>query len=343
MSVPCVSVMMSIHKEPIEWIRRSIDSILGQSFADFEFIIVNDNPEWEENTLLLEDYVRRDSRIIVITNETNLGLTKSLNKALVKARGEFIARMDADDISSLKRFEKQVAFLNNHPSIIAVGCWVIPIDEGGKQFEQIVTYEPNPRWARAQFLQNSQVCHPASMFRRVNDGVVVQYDESMRYAQDYALWVSLLPYGDIANIPEPLLSLRSSRQQITSSKKEEQRACAERVQARAFSLFDFPSDDAFLKLFSALTIHHSTDLPVEEVTTLFKRFFADVRLTKQNSLALEVVYSTYLGFLLSKSGGSPNKLFKDTFKGNSPFMLRIGCRLGFHLLGRKLSRAFKSN
>ena len=339
MSTPCISVIMSIYKEPTEWIRQSIDSILGQSFRDFEFIIVNDNPFREENSLLLEDYMRKDSRIIVITNETNLGLTKSLNRALEKARGEFIARMDADDISSLKRFEKQITFLKNHPSIIAVGCWITPIDEDGRQLGSIVRYETDPKWARAQFLQNSQVCHPASMFRRVNDGIVVQYDESMRYAQDYALWVSLLPYGDIANIPEPLLSLRSSRQQITSSKREEQRACAERVQARAFSLFDFPSDDVFLKLFSALTIHHSTDLPVEEVTALFKRFFADVRLTKQNSLALEIVYSTYLGFLRSKSGGSPKKLFKYTLKGSSPFMLLFGYRLGFHLLGRKLSMA----
>jgi len=343
MSTPCISVIMSIYKEPTEWIRQSIDSILGQSFRDFEFIIVNDNPSREENILLLDDYVRKDSRIIVITNETNLGLTKSLNRALEKAHGEFIARMDADDISSLKRFEKQISFLITHPSIIAVGCWVIPIDEDGKQHGHIVRYETNPRWARAQFLQNSQVCHPASMFRRVNDGVVVQYDESMRYAQDYALWVSLLPYGDIANIPEPLLSLRSSRQQITSSKREEQRACAERVQARAFSLFDFPSDVDFLKLFSALTIYHNPDLLFEEVTALFKRFFADVRLTKHNSLALEIVYSTYLGFLRSKSGGSPNKFLRDTYKDSSPFMLRIACRLGFHLLGRKLSLAFKAN
>ena len=338
MSTPCISVIMSIYKEPTEWIRQSIDSILGQSFRDFEFIIVNDNPSREENNLLLDEYMRKDSRIIVITNETNLGLTKSLNRALMKARGEFIARMDADDISSLNRFEKQVAFLKDHPSLIAVGCWVIPIDESGKQFEQIVRYETNPRWVRAQFIQNSQVCHPASMFRRVNEDLAVQYDESMRFAQDYALWVSLLPYGDITNIPEALLSLRSSHQQITSSKREEQRACAERVQARAFSLFDFPSDDAFLKLFSVLTIHHGTDFQVEDVTALFKRFFADVRLTRQNSLALEIVYSTYLGFMRSKSGGSLNKFFRDTFNGSSPFMLRTGCRLGFHLLGRKLSR-----
>ena len=101
---------MSIYSEEEEWIRESIDSILNQTFSDFEFIIINDNPNRDKNNSLLTEYTRIDNRIIIITNEENIGLTKSLNKGLEIARGKYIARMDADDISLPTRFEKQVDF-----------------------------------------------------------------------------------------------------------------------------------------------------------------------------------------------------------------------------------------
>ena len=97
--MPKISVIMSVYSERVDWIRKSIDSILNQTYSDFEFIIVNDKPDKEENAQLLEEYAARDSRIKVLTNEENIGLTKSLNKAFALAEGEFIARMDADDMA----------------------------------------------------------------------------------------------------------------------------------------------------------------------------------------------------------------------------------------------------
>lgn len=339
MKTPSVSVIMSVYKEPAEWIRQSIDSILNQTFNDFELIIVNDNPTSADNIRILNEYICRDLRISVITNETNLGLTKSLNKALAKAQGELIARIDADDISLPDRFEKQVAYLKSHPEIIAIGSWVIHIDENNEQTGDIVKYETCPKWVKAQFLQNSQVCHPASMFRRVSNGKVVQYDESMKYAQDYALWVNLLQDGDIANIPEPLLYLRTSNQQITSSKKSEQMECAERAQEKAFALFALQTDASFLSLFSALTIYHRKDIEEDDAKAAFCRFFNGIKLTKENSLALEIVYSTYLAFLRTKCTGDPLSLTIKAIKNSRPNMMLIGCNLVVHLLGRKLSLA----
>lgn len=104
---PLVSVVMAIYNEPVEWMRQAIDSILYQSFKDFEFIIINDNPIRVENKEILDEYSAKDSRVIVVLNEENIGLTKSLNKGLAIASGEYIARMDADDIAMPERLRMQ--------------------------------------------------------------------------------------------------------------------------------------------------------------------------------------------------------------------------------------------
>jgi glycosyltransferase involved in cell wall biosynthesis len=98
---------MGVYKEPLDWLRQSIDSILNQSFTDYEFIIICDNPRYEEGMELLKKYANSDRRIILLFNNENIGLTKSLNKGLEIARGKYIARMDADDISKPERLTRQ--------------------------------------------------------------------------------------------------------------------------------------------------------------------------------------------------------------------------------------------
>lgn len=336
--MPKISVIMSIYKGPIEWVRHSIDSILTQTFSDFEFIIVNDRPDRKENTELLSEYKMKDSRIVVMANETNIGLTKSLNRALDIATGEYIARMDADDISLPQRFQTQVDYLDSHPEICGCGSWTGSINEAGERMEGIGRYETDPQWIRAQFLQNSQVGHPAAMFRKVTNGHVARYNEDVRYAQDYSLWVSLLPYGGITNIPEVLFCYRTSEQQITTNKKPEQQACAGVAQRKAFELFGFKTTDEFLKLFFAFTIQHDFNKPMNVVKDLFCKFFAQNKLTKENSLGLEVVYSTYLAYLQHHSQGSKFKLFQLIISNSSLPMLCIGQKLIWDLRKRKRSR-----
>ena len=116
---------MSVYNEPVEWIKQAIDSILAQSYKDFEFIIVNDKPDRLENKQVLDGYSKQDPRIIVISNEQNIGLTKSLNKAIEIACGDYIARMDADDIAFSERLETQVIFLNNHKNIDICGSSIL--------------------------------------------------------------------------------------------------------------------------------------------------------------------------------------------------------------------------
>lgn len=206
--VPIVSVVMSVYKEPMEWMRQSIDSILNQTLRNFEFIIVNDNPDRKENEELLNEYSVKDARIVLISNEQNIGLTKSLNKGIATAKGKYIARMDADDISLPERFQRQVRFLDEHSDIGVCGSNVRCF---GK-FSKIRKY-PEHHEEIFLFIE-SCFAHPAVMART---DLMRQflYNENCRYAQDYELWFRMSQKGVIFyNIQEVLLNYRTSAQQI---------------------------------------------------------------------------------------------------------------------------------
>ena len=227
-----ISVIMSIYKEPIDWIRLSIDSILNQTYKDFEFIIVNDKPDREENRILLEEYSQRDSRIIVITNQENIGLTKSLNKALRLSKGEYIARMDADDISEPQRFEKQLYFMERNKDVIVCGTNVRFI---GRKF--IANLKSNrfkdDSKNKAALFFNSCFVHPTVLIRKsVLNENSIEYDETYRHTQDYRLWECLSEYGKFANLSEKLLRYRCSDMQITHTNSSSQLKYAINIRRR---------------------------------------------------------------------------------------------------------------
>lgn len=337
--MPKVSVVMSVYNEPIEWIRIAIDSIENQSFSDWEFVIINDKPGNSESALLLQEYAENDSRIIVITNENNIGLTKSLNKGLNLAKGQYIARMDADDKSLPQRFERQIDFLDSHPDFLAVGSWIDIIDKNGNNLNSYGRYETDYRWVRAQFIQNSQVSHPSVMFHRIIGGELIQYDESVRFAQDYSLFVKILQYGEITNLPEVLLCYRKSDSQITASRKAEQQACAFKAQKNAFALLGLNTTQQFQELFYRLTIQHDLDHPHEMVVSEFKSFFRNNKPTDQNSRALELIYGNYLFTLKYLKSNSWMKTIRCAVKYNTLSMHFLGIKLLMHLLERKIKRA----
>ena len=219
--MPKLSVVMSVYKEPTEWITQSIDSILNQTFRDFEFIIINDNPEREENESLLNSYSQKDKRIVLIKNEQNLGLTKSLNIGINEAKGKYIVRMDADDYSFPERLEKQVQYMESHPEIVASGCYARLMNEEGKDigYSDIST---DIKELKAFIPFRTPIYHPSAIIRRIIDGELLQYNESYRYSQDYELWSRLIEKG-IGNIPERLISYRTSKQQISSVHKNSMR------------------------------------------------------------------------------------------------------------------------
>ena len=227
-----ISVIMSIYSEKEEWIKESIDSILNQTFSDFEFIIINDNPNRDNNKSLLAKYAQIDNRIIVITNEENVGLTKSLNKGLKIAKGKYIARMDADDISLPTRFQKQVDFLEKNPEYIVCGTNIYYFGET-KMFLYSDWIKLDNDAIKAQLIFNSCFAHPTVMIRRdilLNHNIF--YDENYKQAQDYRLWEELYNFGKYKNLEEKLLKYRISFNQVSNKNNSNQVFLGQKIRRR---------------------------------------------------------------------------------------------------------------
>ena len=239
--MPVISVLMSIYNEPIEWIEQAIDSILSQTFSDFEFIIVNDKPDRHENNVLLDKYSKKDNRIIIVNNETNLGLPKSLNKGILEAKGRYIARMDADDISLPERFARQIEFLDKHPEVGVCGTFAKKIDENNNIIGRIKLQ------SKSEDLKNA-ICffvpfvHPTVMIRKE---ILLEnnYDENCIIAQDYNLWLRLSDKTSFFNIPKTLFHYRvhtsQSQQKAGKKRSTSSRNYTDTICAKKLNLSDF--------------------------------------------------------------------------------------------------------
>lgn len=214
---PTVSILMSVYKEPLEWIKISIDSILNQTFADFEFLIVNDNPDSKELEDFLMLYAEKDSRIKIIRNHINSGLTKSLNNGLIHCKGKYIARMDADDYSLPERLECQVRYMEENPEIVASSAMAHSWD-GVKKLSRI--YRPSSyKDIESYIYTSSPFIHPLLIIRsEVLKTNCLRYDESFKVSQDYKLAADLFKIGKIANLDKYLLLYRESQNQISKVK-----------------------------------------------------------------------------------------------------------------------------
>ncbi len=227
---PAISVVMSVYKEPLTWLECSIQSILTQTFSDFELIIIVDNPHHQEAIDFIQQKMEEDKRIVLLVNEENIGLTKSLNKGLYITKGKYIARMDADDKSYPVRFAKQYTFLETHPNVILCGTSIHYV--GGKG-DRIHIYPPNNDDIKAEMLFNSGFSHPTIMVRRQTllDNNIV-YDEEYRQTQDFRLYEMLYDLGEFANLSDVLLDYRISEKQISNRLYGSQGGLMQRIRRR---------------------------------------------------------------------------------------------------------------
>lgn len=216
---PKVSIVMSFCNEPLQWIRFAVESIMKQTFTDFEVIIVCDNPKYTEGI----EYIKglSDGRIKLLLNQKNLGPTKSFNTGISASCGEYIAKMDADDISLAERLAKQVEYLDAHPEISVCATDVHRISPEGKIIRR--NRYRNKRDQSLLLIQNC-IAHPSVMYRRslleLRDPL---YNEDFKYAQDYELWQFLTLKGcRLHTLEEALLLYRNSPQQISRAKRSTQ-------------------------------------------------------------------------------------------------------------------------
>jgi glycosyltransferase involved in cell wall biosynthesis len=201
-----VSVVMPVFNTE-KYLRFSIESILNQTFTNFEFIIINDGST-DTSREIITSY--KDSRIRLVDNEINIGLTKSLNKGIDLASGIFIARMDSDDICLPTRFEKQVDFLYKNEKVDVVGSW---FEKFGYYHELIKLPKSNEEIV-LKLLLYTTLAHPCVMMRKVIFERY-QYKESNMGAEDYDLWVRMSKNVTFANLQEILLKYRTHATQIS--------------------------------------------------------------------------------------------------------------------------------
>lgn len=230
---------MAIYEEPESWIKASIDSIINQSYKQFEFIIINDNPKRPRNKQILYEYCKIDQRILVIHNKKNIGLTKSLNLGIKTARGDYIARMDSDDISNPERFLEQITYLENNEKTVVCGTFATFINDTGKIKRRIQSQYSRNDDIKGRLLISSSLIHPSVMIRKsVLDKNNILYNESFQYSQDYKLWVELSQHGDFHNLSNPLLMYRISERQVSSQRRNEQALLAKNIRQSYIKVYE---------------------------------------------------------------------------------------------------------
>lgn len=220
--MPKVSVIMAVYNGS-DYLREAIDSVLCQTYDDFELIIVDDAST--DNSLeIIKSY--KDERIVIICNENNMKLPRSLNKGISKAKGEYIVRMDADDICLPDRFAKQVDFMEKNLDIAASSGNYIIIDADGNVKKKLLwtikshrlTGELLNRYAKIP----SPLVHPAAIIRKSVFDEGILYNPQYSSAQDYDLWLKINSKYKLGNISDVILKYRVHDKSISSVKREAQ-------------------------------------------------------------------------------------------------------------------------
>ncbi|MCI8659813.1 MAG: glycosyltransferase [Lachnospiraceae bacterium] len=218
--MPEISIIMSTYNEPLEYLSASIDSVLRQTFQDYEFIIILDNPENRQIHDCVCSYAQKDKRIVVLENKQNLGLTKSLNKAIKMARGNYMSRMDADDIMAKTCLERELeAIRKDHLDFVSASK--INIDEDGKRLGTYIN-DLSPRQMRKLLPYDNSINHPTVMVKME----IIRQENGYREipsCEDYDLWLRILFHGFRMRIlPDIFLLYRMRKDGVCGSNSYKQ-------------------------------------------------------------------------------------------------------------------------
>ncbi|MCQ2581837.1 MAG: glycosyltransferase [Alphaproteobacteria bacterium] len=219
---PRVSVLTPIYNTNPVHLRECIESILNQTYTDFEFLILNDSPDNKEIEKIVLEYASRDKRIKYSKNDKNMGISISRNKLLQMARGEYLAIFDHDDISIPTRLEQEVNYLDEHPYIGAVSSWVQEMFDDGTIL--MLKHPEKDMDIRIWLMRNNYFAHTACMLRKsVLDENNIHYQGYYSPAEDYKLVSDLIEVTELYNIQEALVKYRCSPE--NTSNKQSEKMC----------------------------------------------------------------------------------------------------------------------
>ena len=226
MDKPKVSVVMPVWNTPEEYLREAVESILTQTFSDFEFIIVDDGSTKHNVTAILESY--RDERIILIKNKVNAGVSRARNLGMKKSRGDYVALMDADDVSYPERLQKEVDFLDRHPEIAMVSTGKRFIPAGRAEVPEFANGKLRDYLLfRGCFIQTGAVM----MRRTVFEDYGLYFNPELDVAEDYDMWLRQADKSRFANLPAILMNYRWGGQNISILQNDKQVLAAAQMQS----------------------------------------------------------------------------------------------------------------
>jgi glycosyltransferase involved in cell wall biosynthesis len=244
---PRVSVLMTVYNGE-KYLSEAIDSILNQTFEDFEFIIIDDGST-DGSADIIQSY--RDERIRFLRNGKNLSVPVSSNIGLKLSCGEYIARMDCDDISLPERLEKQVQFMDDHPEVGICGTWL----EIFGNAEGVWRYPSENSEIMALSFFNSPMAHPTSMMRKeLLFKYSLFYDESYTYSSDYEFWVRCGKYFPLANLDEVLFRYRRHGTQIGNRHIKEESQFSDQIRLRQLHELGLDPNSREIELHRALVL-----------------------------------------------------------------------------------------
>jgi glycosyltransferase involved in cell wall biosynthesis len=241
MSAPAVTVLMPVYNAE-RFVGQTVDSVLAQGFRDFEFLIINDGST-DRSLEILQSYADRDDRIRLLSRP-NTGYVAALNEGLGLARGEFIARIDADDLADPRRLELQLARMRPEPGLVALGSNAWAMDEEGRllgDYDVPLTHE---EIEAAHLRGSSSVHHPAVMLRPEVVKRVGGYRKELMPCEDFDLWLRLGEVGRLANLPEKLLTKRLFAGSAVASNLAKTEKLVKRIVAETWERRRLPGEPA---------------------------------------------------------------------------------------------------
>lgn len=264
--LPELSVVMSVYNGQ-DYLEESIDSVLNQSYSKFEFIIINDGST-DNTEKIINRYAGKDDRIVPV-HQQNAGLAKSLNRGIEKAKGKYIARQDADDVSLPNRFEIQMAFLQSHPEIVLCGTWFLEQNEGkGKKIRK---YPVEDGALRKNIKYVNNFCHPSVIYLKAAFIMAGYYDERLSTGQDFELWMRLCNYGEMSNIPQILVKKRiGTGNTISWQKRNEKIKLWEMIYKKHFKHWHQVNVILFLRFYMPLLCYQYIPVPLIKIIRLLR-------------------------------------------------------------------------
>lgn len=251
MTKPLVSVLIPCYNVD-QYVEEAINSILTQTYSNLEIIAINDCST-DKTGDILQELAKKDSRITVIDNSQNLKLIQTLNKGIQLCNGEYIARMDADDISLPTRIEKEVDFLERHRDHDIVSTQFYAFRSENPSRKDLNHAPCLDTELRAYLLFRSGICHPAVLIRkRIFTELGLKFESEYLHVEDYALWAKAIYKTKIANLEEPLLLYRVHQYQVSSLNEELQLENKKKVFKIHCQQHGFPTDEDFIDIYASV-------------------------------------------------------------------------------------------